>query len=83
MLEKETVLEDWSIVAYGALPHIQKKYHLEITPFKKSDGRVAFRIRGDIESYINDLYANKVIIEYMQSMRNVRRTIFTLRALNG
>ena len=83
--ENETILEDWSIVAFCSLPNIQKKYNLEIIPFKKADRRVAFRIRGDVESAIVEIYANKKvgISDYMKALRNVRHTIFTLRTLNA
>lgn len=83
--DQEVILEDWSIVAFLSLPEIQMKYHIEITPFKQSRGRVAFRIRGDVESAIVEIYANKQvgISDYMKALRNVRHTIFTLRTLNA
>jgi len=83
MSEKETVLEDWSIVAFCSLPEIQKKYHLEITPFQQVTGRIAFRVSGDVESAINAIYANKKVgvNDYMRTLRSVRNAIFTLRTL--
>lgn len=84
MNEKETVLEDWSIIAFCSLPEIQKKYQLKITPFKQTNGRIAFRVRGDVESAIADIYTNKKvgINDYIKSLRSVRNVIFTLRTLN-
>lgn len=83
MNEQETILEDWAIVAFCSLPEIQKKYHLKITPFKQDNNRIAFRIQGDIESAIQDIYKNcKVgISDYMKAMRAIRNAIFTLRGL--
>lgn len=82
---KETILEDWSIVAFCSLPEIQKKYHLEVIPFKQSNNRIAFKITGDVGSAIGDIYANKKvgINEYMKSLRSVRNAIYTLRTLKG
>lgn len=81
--EEETTLEDWSIVSFCSLPEIQKKYSLTITPFKKADGRIAFRVQGNVESAINDIYSNRKvgINDYMKALRNVRGAIFTLRNL--
>ncbi|MFA4828429.1 MAG: hypothetical protein WC855_13280 [Thermodesulfovibrionales bacterium] len=81
--EEEIILEDWSIVSFCSLPEIQKKYNLTITPFKKAEGRIAFRVHGDVESAINDIYSNRKvgINDYMKALRNVRGAIFTLRNL--
>lgn len=81
----ETVLEDYSIISFCSLPEIQKKYNLTITPFKKTDGRIAFRVQGDIESAINEIYSNKKvgINDYIKCLRNTRNAIYTLRNLGG
>jgi len=81
--ETETVFEDWAIVSVFSLPEIQKKYNLSITPFKKSDGRIAFRVQGDVESAINEMYANRKvgINDYIKCLRNTRNAIYTLRNL--
>lgn len=78
MPEKEVVLEDWAIVAYLTLKG------LKVTPFKKSDGRVAFLVDGDVESAVGDIYSNKKvgINDYIKALRSVRGAIFTLRTLN-
>lgn len=77
--DKETVLEDWAIVAYLSL-----KDNIEITPFKKSDGRVAFRVKGDIDQALSEIYQNKKvgIQDYMKALRTVRNTIFILKSPN-
>jgi hypothetical protein len=79
MSEKETVLEDWSIVAFCSLPEIQKKYHLSITPFKQSTGRVGFKVSGNVDNALAELYTNKKILSYIKEIRSVRNAIFTLR----
>lgn len=81
----ETILEDWSIVAFCSLPEIQKKYHLEVIPFKQSNGRIAFKVSGDVESAINEIYVNKKVgvNDYIRTLRSVRNAIFTLRTLKG
>ena len=83
--KQETVFEDYSIISFCSLPEIQKKYELIITPFKQSNGRVAFRVIGDIESAVAEIYANKKvgISDFMKALRSVRSTIFTLRNLGN
>ncbi len=83
MLEKEIVLEDWSIVSFCSLPEIQKKYHLEIIPFTQKGGRIAFRIRGDVDGAISEIYQNRKvgICDIMKALKAIRHTIFTLRGL--
>ena len=80
----ETVFEDWSVIAFLSLSEIQKKYRLEVIPFTKTDGRVAFRVRGHIEQAIAQIYANQKvgINDFMRSVKQVRNTIFTLRSLS-
>jgi hypothetical protein len=79
MIEKETILEDWSIVAYLSLKG------LKITPIRKPNGRIAFLINGDVESAISDIYANKKvgINDYIKALKSVRNAIFTLRSLKN
>lgn len=83
MSKKETILEDWSIVAFCSLPDIQKKYRLEIIPFKKKNGRVAFLVKGDVEPAIAEIFQNKIIREYIKSLRSVRNAIFTYKNLGN
>lgn len=80
---KETILEDWSIVAFCSLPDIQKRYNIKITPFRKTNQRIAFLLNGDVESAISEIYANKKvgINDYIKALRSVRNAIFTLRNL--
>ncbi len=77
MEEKETVIEDAAIVAYLLLQG------LEIIPFKKSDSRIAFLIRGDIAPAIQEIYQNKDIgiHDYIKALKSVRNAIFTLKGL--
>ena len=81
--DKETFFEDWSIIAFFSLPEVQKKYQLQITPFNNLAGRVAFRVRGDLDSAIADIFANRKvpINDYLKAIKGVRSTIFTLRNL--
>jgi hypothetical protein len=81
MQEKETVLEDFTIVAACSLPEIQKKYHLTITPFKQSSGKVGFRIVGNVDGAVTEIFSNKKVglLSYMKEIRGVRNAIFTLR----
>ena len=83
MEERENVFEDWSIVAFCSLPEIQKKYHLEVIPFKQKPGRIAFIVRGDAEGAISEIYQNRKvgIGDYIKALKATRHAIFTLRGL--
>jgi len=85
MNEKETILEDWSIVAFCSLPEIQKKYHLKVIPFKQKNGRVAFIVHGNSEGAISEIYQNRkvAISDYIKVLKATRHAIFTLRGLGN
>lgn len=77
--EQETILENAPVVAVCAV----KK--LEITPFKKPDGKIAFIVRGDVATAINCIYQNEAIgiNDYLKALNSVRNAIFTLKNLKG
>ena len=81
--EKETIFEDWSIVAFCSLPEILKKYHLKVIPFKQKTGRVAFMVRGNAEGAISEIYQNRKVAigDYIKVLKATRHAIFTLRGL--
>ena len=85
MNEKETILEDCSIVAFCSLLEIQKKYHLKVIPFKQKTGRIAFIVRGDAEGAISEIYQNRKVCinDYIKTLKATRHAIFTLRGLGN
>lgn len=56
---------------------------LKVTPFKKSDNRIAFHIEGDVEVILNEILENKKvpINDFLKALKSVRSAMFTLRNL--
>ncbi len=77
--DKETVLEDAPTIGYLLLKGFK------VIPFKKSDGRIAFIVHGDITSAVNEIFENKKvgINDYLRCLKSVRNAIFTLKSLEG
>jgi hypothetical protein len=75
--ENETVLENASVVAVCVVKGLHK------IPFKKSDGRVAFIVKGDVAGALNCIYENEPIRinDYLKALASVRNAIFTLKCL--
>ncbi len=73
--KEEVTMEKATQVAYCSL----KKLH--ITPFVKSDGRVAFNVKGNVTEVLADLYTNPSvhILSYIQRLETIRNIIFTLK----
>lgn len=73
--EKSTVLEESSIV--GVL--IAKNH--KVIPFKKSDGRVAYKIYGDTEKSLQEIYNNDPIgsLDVIRSIKLARSMIFAMK----
>jgi len=83
MAEEERIVEDPSISAYCALPRIKEKYHTEVIPFVKSDGKVAFIVRGDYERALANLYQDQPVLEFMKSLRAIRSAIFAFKQMKN
>lgn len=75
--EQITEIEDTSITAY-----LLMKGH-KFMPIRKSGGRISFRFTGDITADLEDIYNNKTvgILDYIKSLKTVRSSIFTLKAI--
>jgi hypothetical protein len=73
--QEEIVMEKATQVAFCSL----KKLH--ITPFVKPDGRVAFRIVGNVSEVLGELQTNPRvrILDYLQRLESVRSLIFSLK----
>lgn len=73
--QEEVVMEKATHVAFCSL----KKLH--ITPFKKPDGRVAFRVKGNVSEVLTELQTNPKIhiLDYLQRFETVRSVIFSLK----
>lgn len=73
--QEEVVMEKATHVAFCSL----KKLH--ITPFKKPDGRVAFRVKGNVSEVLTELQTNPKIpiLDYLQRYETVRSVIFSLK----
>lgn len=70
-----TDLEDATIVAFLSL-----KNH-KITPHKRIDGRMFFRVEGDISSSLQSLYCNEKIgvLDFIKSFKSTKSCIFSLK----
>jgi hypothetical protein len=68
-------LEDSIIVAYLFL-----KGHRFI-PTKREDGRVVFRVEGDISEDLQEIYQNVQvgILDFIKSLKAIRSSIFALK----
>jgi hypothetical protein len=78
--DKELVIDDATIVAFLSL-----KQDIQIKPFKKQDGKIAFLVQGNIEPAVQEIYENREIgiNDYLKALKSIRNTIFTLRAITG
>ncbi len=56
---------------------------LDVIPFKKTDGKIAWLIRGDASKALDAIYQNKKIgiNDYLKALSSVRASIFTLKAM--
>lgn len=75
---EEVIMEKATQVAYCSL----KKLH--VTPFVKPDGRVAFRVRGNVSDVLAELQANPSVplLDYLNRLETIRSFIFTLKKGN-
>jgi hypothetical protein len=76
--KEEVIMEKATQVAFLSL----KKCH--ITPLMQDNGRIAFRVKGNITKALGELQENpKVnILDYLQKLETIRSLIFTLKG-NG
>lgn len=73
---------DPNIAAYFK-SHRKKKY--KVTPVRLSDGRVGFDIEGqNVDDTLQEIYQNKsvLILDYLQSLKTLRSSIFALKGEN-
>lgn len=72
---EEVVIEKAPQVAFCSL----RKLH--VTPFVKADGRVAFRVKGNVSEVLAELQENpKVpILDFLTRLDTIRQFIFTLK----
>jgi hypothetical protein len=79
MADEITVMEKAPQVAYCSL----KKLH--VIPFLKSDGRVAFYVKGDVAGALADLAGNPKVplLDFLNRLDTVRQIIFTLKEDRG
>lgn len=78
MTQEEVIMEKATQVAYCSL----KKLH--VTPFVKSDGRVAFKVKGNVSAVLAELQSNPSIpiLDYLNRLETIRSFIFTLKKGN-
>jgi hypothetical protein len=74
--KKTTEIEDATIIAFLSL----KGHH--INPYRRADGRVVFKVSGDISHTLHELYSNVHIgiLDYIKSLKTIRSSIFTIKA---
>lgn len=74
--KEEVIMEKATLVAFCSL----RKLH--VTPFKKLNGRVAFRVKGDVTKILADLQTNPKIniLDFLTRLEAVRTNIFALKA---
>jgi len=79
MPEEEVIMEKATQVAYCSLRK------LRVTPFLKPNGRVAFKVRGNVSAILSELQENPSvpILDYFQRYENVRSIIFTMKGGNS
>jgi hypothetical protein len=77
--KEEIILDKAPYVAFCSL----KK--LNISPFVKKDGRVAFRISGNVSEVLGELQTNPLvpILDYLQRLETIRSLIFSLKGNRG
>lgn len=73
--KEEVIIEKASTVAFLSL----KKCH--VTPFVKPNGRVAFRVRGNVSKILSELQANPLVnlLDYIQRLDSTRSIIFLMK----
>lgn len=76
---KEPAIFEDSIIA-GIL---HAKGHT-VTPYVNPDNKVSFKIFGDVEKSLQDIYANRPLgsLDVMRSIKLTRSMIFNLRGSN-
>jgi len=54
---------------------------LRVTPFVKPNGRVAFKVKGDVAGVLAELASNPEVplLDYLNRLDTVRSLIFTLK----
>lgn len=72
---EEVLIEKSNLVAYLSL----KKCH--IMPVVQKNGRVAFRVRGEVSRFLSELQNDpkERILSYINRLEAVRSLIFTLK----
>lgn len=75
MTQEEVIMEKATQVAFCSL----RKLH--VTPFVKPDGRVAFRVKGNVSDVLTELQTNPKIpiLDYLNRLEVIRSFIFTLK----
>ena len=75
MAQEEVIMEKATQVAYCSL----EKLH--ITPFVQSNGRVAFKVKGNVSAVLAKLQTNPSIpiLDYLNRLETIRSFIFTLK----
>jgi hypothetical protein len=73
--QEEIVMEKATTVAFCSLKG------LHVTPFVKPNGRVAFKIKGNVSEVLSELQNNPLInvLAFIQRLEVVRGYIFTLK----
>jgi hypothetical protein len=74
-VDKVTIIEDAMLVAWLSL----KKH--KITPKRRPDGRIVFEITGNIDSDLEELYANGKVgaLDFLKALKTIRSSIFALK----
>ena len=74
-MTEEIIMEKATQVAFCSLRN------LHVTPFVKPDGRVAFRIKGNVSDVLSELQTNPSIpiLDYLNRLETIRSFIFTLK----
>ncbi len=74
--KNEILIDDATVVAFLLLRNCN------VTPFKKPDGRVSFKVTGDISKDLQALYGNAEvgILDYTRALKSIRTTIFSMKA---
>ncbi len=77
-IKEPTIFED--AITTGVVSAIDTEKH-KIIPFKKTDGRIAFKVYGDVESTLEKIYSNASVgsLDVIRAIKLVRSMIFSLR----
>jgi hypothetical protein len=78
-IEEEIETEKIPQVTFLSLRN--KEYKLHITPFTKIDGRVGFKVKGNISAALAELQENPSIpiLDYIHRMETIKQIVFTLK----